>query len=77
MKKLSKNLNKGGYICLKENISQNGFIFDVEDSSITRTDEHFKFLLEESGLDLKFEQFQIKFPTYLFKVKMYATQPKE
>ena len=75
MKKLSKNLKSGGYICLKENLSQEGFIFDNDDSSITRTDDHFKHLFKKSNLELKSEQFQKKFPSYLFKVKMYALQP--
>eukprot|EP01080_Neovahlkampfia_damariscottae_P005483 gene5483-9301_t len=75
MKKLSKNLAPDGFICLKENLTTNEFIFDNEDSSITRTDEHFKYLFKKSNLELKSEAFQIKFPDYLFKVKMYALQP--
>jgi protein N-terminal methyltransferase len=71
--KLSKEaLKQGGAICIKENISRQGFIVDNEDSSVTRSDQHFKYLFKQAGLKLIQETFQKVHPEFLFKVKMYA-----
>ncbi len=35
-------LTPHGVICVKENLSSEGFVVDRQDSSVTRSDAHFK-----------------------------------
>ena len=65
-------LKPHGVICVKENLSQDGFIVDRQDSSVTRSDAHFKQVFARAGCTLLLEQQQKNFPKELFKVKMYA-----
>jgi protein N-terminal methyltransferase len=65
-------LKPHGVICVKENLSQEGFIVDREDSSLTRSDVHFKQVFARAGCTLLHEQLQQQFPKELFKVMMYA-----
>ncbi|KAG5498595.1 hypothetical protein JKF63_02881 [Porcisia hertigi] len=66
-------LTSKGYIFFKENCtSDNHFIVDKEDSSLTRSDIHYKKLFRLSGLQVVKEAFQEEWPTDLFPVKMYA-----
>jgi protein N-terminal methyltransferase len=75
MQRCIKGLKPNGVICLKENNSKDGFVFDNQDSSITRSDQLFKLLFKKSGLTLVHEQVQQHFPKALFTVKMYALKP--
>ena len=65
-------LKPHGVICVKENLSSSGFLVDRQDSSLTRTDAHFKALFARAGCSLVLERQQKEFPQELFKVKMYA-----
>ena len=65
-------LKPKGVICVKENVSEQGFVVDREDSSLTRSDVHFKQVFARAGCTLLHEQLQQQFPTELFKVMMYA-----
>lgn len=66
-------LKAGGIIFFKENTSSvNKFIVDKDDSSLTRSDAHYKALFEASGVTLIHEAFQKEWPQDLFPVKMYA-----
>ncbi|CAC9512538.1 conserved hypothetical protein [Leishmania infantum JPCM5] len=66
-------LTPNGYIFFKENCSTGDrFLVDKEDSSLTRSDIHYKRLFNESGVRVVKEAFQEEWPTDLFPVKMYA-----
>ncbi|AIO00321.1 hypothetical protein LPMP_300880 [Leishmania panamensis] len=70
-----KALTPNGYIFFKENCSTGDrFLVDKEDSSLTRSDIHYKRLFSESGVRVVKETFQEEWPTDLFPVKMYALQ---
>ena len=59
---------------IKESVSRpaNGFYVDREDSSITRTDEHFRSLFTRAGLAVEACRLQAHMPKGLFPVWMYA-----
>lgn len=78
LKRCSKALANGGWILVKENMSTNkdGIdIFDVEDSSVTRTDQKFRKIFEEAGLLIFKTEVQPGFPKQLFPVRCYALRP--
>ncbi len=41
-----------GVLILKENQAKKGFILDLDDQSVTRTDAQFRALFEKAGLEL-------------------------
>ncbi|KAH9063299.1 AdoMet dependent proline di-methyltransferase-domain-containing protein [Lactarius vividus] len=67
-----------GVIVIKENVCRDGegsvpaIQFDEEDSSVTRSDLHWKKIFREAGLSILREQVQLGLPKGLFTVKMYA-----
>ncbi|KAH9043097.1 AdoMet dependent proline di-methyltransferase-domain-containing protein [Lactarius pseudohatsudake] len=67
-----------GVIVIKENVCRDGegsvpaIEFDEEDSSVTRSDLHWKKIFREAGLSILREQVQLGLPKGLFTVKMYA-----
>lgn len=65
-------LKPKGVICVKENVSEGGFVVDREDSSVMRDDKHFKLLFARAGCSLLLEAQQQHFPEELKMVKMYA-----
>ncbi|ORC90987.1 SAM-dependent methyltransferase [Trypanosoma theileri] len=66
-------LTPNGYIFFKENCSSDdGFIVDKEDSSLTRSDAHYKRIFAAAGVEVVKEAMQKEWPEDLFKVKMYA-----
>jgi protein N-terminal methyltransferase len=65
-------LKPNGVICIKENVSDQGFLIDRDDSSIMRNDEHFKLLFHRAGCTLQLQQQQQQFPAQLKAVNMYA-----
>eukprot|EP01135_Chromosphaera_perkinsii_P004660 Nk52_evm9s293 gene=Nk52_evmTU9s293 len=73
-RRCKEGLAENGIICVKENLTKEGFLVDKEDSSVTRSDELLKDLFERAGLTLLKEETQKKFPKEIFKVKMYALQ---
>lgn len=72
LKKCKNFLTKDGFICFKENIAPTCFIFDRDDSSLSRNENHFKYLFKKGGYTIEKEKIQDKFPKELFKVKMFA-----
>jgi len=68
-------LNTNGLIIVKDNLASSGFVLDLDDSSITRSEEHLKLLFEASGLKIIRNQQQLNFPQDLFAVKMFALAP--
>lgn len=66
-------LTPTGYILFKENVaSQDAFIVDKDDSSLTRCDRHYKALFAEAGVAVVKEAFQKQWSDKLMRVKMYA-----
>jgi protein N-terminal methyltransferase len=67
-----------GVIVVKENVCKDGegdvpeIRFDEEDSSVTRSDLHWKMVFRDAGLSLLHERVQHGLPRGLFMVKMYA-----
>ncbi|KHJ31891.1 putative duf858 domain protein [Erysiphe necator] len=76
-KQCARFLKPDGLIIVKENISSSQLdIFDEIDSSVTRTDEKFLHIFDQSGLKVKKAEIQKGFPKELYPVKMYALLPK-
>jgi protein N-terminal methyltransferase len=74
-----KHLSPGGWIVLKENLSNHQFgedVYDETDSSVTRTDEKFRLLFKEAGLKIVATELQRGFPKDLYPVRIYAAQPE-
>ncbi|SCZ97404.1 BZ3500_MvSof-1268-A1-R1_Chr4-2g07192 [Microbotryum saponariae] len=67
-----------GYIILKENVCKDtegagaGFLFDDDDSSVTRSDKVFKNIFADAGLDVLRQETQQGFPKELFPVIAYV-----
>ncbi|KAH9996822.1 alpha-N-methyltransferase NTM1 [Russula vinacea] len=65
-----------GVIVVKENVCKDGeggvpdIHFDKEDSSVTRSDLHWKMVFRNAGLSLLHERVQLGLPRGLFMVKM-------
>ncbi|KXT04417.1 hypothetical protein AC578_3607 [Pseudocercospora eumusae] len=79
MKSLPQYLNPGGWIVVKENLSNHHSgedVFDEVDSSVTRTDVKFRQLFNEAGLHVVSTELQKGFPKTLYPVRAYALQPR-
>lgn len=76
MERCVAGLKPGGYIVLKENNAKKGFVMDLDDQSLTRTDAQFRALFEKAKLKLVYVDLQKNFPSALFPVRMYALQPE-
>ncbi|KAJ8039398.1 N-terminal Xaa-Pro-Lys N-methyltransferase 1 [Holothuria leucospilota] len=72
LKRCKTGLADDGLICIKENISHEGVVLDDVDSSVTRSSEEFRKLINAAGLKVVKIGNQKNFPMGLFKVKMYA-----
>jgi len=74
-------LSPQGWIVVKENISTHELgedIYDVVDSSVTRSDAKFRCIFEQAGLKIVKTELQTGFPRILglYPVRMYALRPK-
>lgn len=71
MLRAAAGLRPGGCVVLKENNAREGFLVDKEDSSLTRSDAHFRQLLARcvSALRLERVKLQTGFPAELFAVR--------
>lgn len=71
-------LRPGGVIFVKENCMAAGvteFLVDCDDSSLTRSDAHYKLIFGRAKVKILKEANQKNWPSTLFPVKMYALQP--
>jgi len=77
LRRCAAALNPAGYIVIKESVArpEHGFYVDRADSSITRTDGHFRRIFEEAGLQVAQQQVQPDFPREVFPVHMFALRP--
>lgn len=69
------NLQRGGIIVVKENISSIEDEFDSQDSSVTRTDITFRKIFHRANLKLLLTTVQKGMPEELYPVRMYALGP--
>ena len=79
LKQLPPALSEGGWIIVKENLSNHHMgedVFDETDSSVTRTDEKFRELFEEAKLRIVGTELQKGMPKSLYPVRVYALQPR-
>ncbi|CAK4030613.1 Alpha N-terminal methyltransferase 1 [Lecanosticta acicola] len=79
LQRLPQSLTEGGWIIVKENLSNHHLgedVFDETDSSVTRTDVKFRQLFEDANLRLVSTELQKGFPKSLYPVRAYALQPK-
>lgn len=79
LKSLPRFLNEGGWIIVKENLSNHHLgedVYDPDDSSVTRTDVKFRKLFEDAGMKIVATELQKGFPKDLYPVRAYALQPK-
>ena len=75
LRRCSEGLVDGGWIILKENAcSEEAFVVDVDDASITRSLEYWLDLIAKSGLQVKRLEWQNDFPDDIFPVPMIALQ---
>ena len=73
LKRMKASLAPNGIVFFKENVaSKNEFVVDKDDSSLTRSDMHYKMIFAAAGMAVVAEAFQKKWPADLFAVKMYA-----
>ena len=70
-----EGLKPGGIIVMKENNAKDGFILDLEDSSITRSHEYLLHVIDKAGMRCVEHRVQTGFPKELFTVSMYVIQP--
>lgn len=71
----------GGWIIVKENMSTDPDgqdVYDVLDSSVTRTDVKFRALFDAAGLEVVRSELQLGFPKALnlLPVRMYGLRPR-
>lgn len=79
LRRLPPVMKEGGWIIVKENLSNECLgqdVYDETDSSVTRTDSKFRQLFDEAGLRLVSTELQKGFPKSLYQVRAYALQPK-
>ena len=68
-----RTLKPNGIIFFKENCtSDNSFVVDKDDSSLTRSDAHYKKIFEAAGVKCIKEMVQPQWPRDLFQVRMYG-----
>ena len=75
-------LTQGGIVVVKENMSTNPDrtdMYDEVDSSVTRTDEKFRTIFREAGMELISTELQLGFPKEfkLLPVRFYALRPSK
>jgi protein N-terminal methyltransferase len=79
LKRLPPVLSEGGWIVVKENLSNHHLgedVYDKTDSSVTRTDDKFRQLFEEANLKIVATELQKGMPKDLYPVRVYALQPR-
>lgn len=76
LSRCAQSLVEGGWIILKENTcSQEAFVVDVDDASVTRSLEYWLDLIAMSGLQVKSLKWHGGFPDDIYAVPMLALQP--
>ena len=79
LKQLPPVLTEGGWIVVKENLSNHHLgedVFDQTDSSVTRTDKKFRELFDKADLKIVSTELQKGMPEGLYPVRTYALRPR-
>lgn len=79
LQRMQTVLAEGGWIVVKENISNHELgedVYDETDSSVTRTDAKFRHIFEQAGLKLVATEVQKGMPPGLYAVRAYALRPR-
>ena len=67
---------KGGVIVIKDNTcDKETFVFERDDSSVTRSLDYILAVAELAGLRVVYQRFQENFPDNIFPVPMIALAP--
>ncbi|EGC36175.1 hypothetical protein DICPUDRAFT_151386 [Dictyostelium purpureum] len=77
IKRCLDSLAPNGIVCIKDNVAKKAFVMDKEDNSVSRTEEHFKYLFEQAGCNIIKTMVQPNFPNNLFPVLMFALEKKK
>eukprot|EP00521_Asterionellopsis_glacialis_P007800 CAMPEP_0195283680 /NCGR_PEP_ID=MMETSP0707-20130614/2142_1 /TAXON_ID=33640 /ORGANISM="Asterionellopsis glacialis, Strain CCMP134" /LENGTH=277 /DNA_ID=CAMNT_0040342891 /DNA_START=39 /DNA_END=872 /DNA_ORIENTATION=- len=73
LKRCGKSLKSGGLIFIKENTcSEEEFVVDSDDASVTRSVNYLKKLFDRAGLRVVSQEMQDNFPDEIFAVPMIA-----
>ena len=79
LQRMQKVLSEGGWIIVKENLSNHHKgedVYDETDSSVTRTPEKFQQLFDKGGVKVVSTELQRGMPKGLYLVRTWALQPK-
>ena len=66
-----------GFIVVKENNCSKGFHWDDQDSSITRSDNYFRWIFEQAEMEVVNTQVSDVFPKELFPVRTYVLKRRK
>lgn len=66
-----------GFIVVKENNCSKGFHWDDQDSSITRSDNYFRWIFEQADMEVVNTQVSDVFPKELFPVRTYVLKRRK
>uniref|UniRef100_UPI00358F35EA N-terminal Xaa-Pro-Lys N-methyltransferase 1 isoform X2 n=1 Tax=Myxine glutinosa TaxID=7769 RepID=UPI00358F35EA len=72
LKRSCAALRPGGIICIKDNVAQEGVIWDGEDSSVCRNLDLLCRIVEDSGMSIVEQKCQDNFPKEIYAVWMIA-----
>lgn len=70
-----RSLAENGVICVKDNVTGEGFLVDHVDSSVMRSGQYLKHLFRQAGLHLFKSSRQLDFPDTIYPVWTYALRP--
>lgn len=77
LRRMGRSLRKGGIICLKDNTcTDEAFVVDKDDSSLTRSLPYHLALAEKAGLRVVMQKTQDNFPDDIFHVPMVAFEAR-
>uniref|UniRef100_A0A8C4R4S1 protein N-terminal methyltransferase n=1 Tax=Eptatretus burgeri TaxID=7764 RepID=A0A8C4R4S1_EPTBU len=72
LKRSCAALRPGGLICIKDNVAQEGVIWDGEDSSVCRSLDLLSRIVEDAGMTILEQKCQDNFPKEIYAVWMIA-----
>jgi protein N-terminal methyltransferase len=76
LKRAVAGLKPRGMIVVKENVCQEGFVVDRDDSSLTRSAAYLQGLFSRAGVAVAYNVRQRGMPAELFEVRMFVLKPR-
>ena len=73
----ASSLLPGGALCIKDNVSRNEFILDLDDSSVARGEEYLRRLIGLAGLEVCAHHVAANLPSELMPVHYFLMRPKK